>query len=58
LAKLCIVCKKNIATIPDRNQRSKRNKVCGKCHSERLREDLGFVLDRMGKAIRQEGEGE
>ena len=43
----CRVCRKNPATVPDRNDwPSYRLRVCADCHAERLRGDLIHALAR------------
>lgn len=44
--KLCILCNKNEATLPDRNKgvNSRIKKVCSSCHAARLVEDLQHII--------------
>lgn len=42
--RLCIVCRKRPAIVPDRNKMSSRIEVCRECHRERLMGDLRIVL--------------
>lgn len=45
--KLCIICGKNEATIPDRNNfPSRKKEICENCHLERLRNDMIAISDR------------
>ena len=50
--KLCKVCHVRPAAVPDRNSGtlSPRKEVCRECHSNRLADDLKFLLDRRSKA--------
>ena len=41
---ICKICGINEATIPDRESGSKQKKICGKCHAERLRNDLKYIF--------------
>lgn len=42
--KLCEICHKKPATIPDRNRPGRLiNKICSKCHERKLRKDLEYV---------------
>ena len=34
-----------MATVPDRNQMSRKKRLCNQCHSERLRNDLTNILN-------------
>ena len=44
--KLCKICHKNPAVIPDRNKfPARRNEICIDCHSKRLKEDFLHILD-------------
>ena len=44
--KLCIVCHKNPAEVPDRERGGRPiNRVCRECHRERLLNDMQQVLD-------------
>lgn len=45
--KVCKICGKNKATVPDRNYQNVgrlRLEVCGQCHAERLKNDLVGIL--------------
>lgn len=43
--KLCIICKKNPAAVPDRNSNDLKTKaICRKCHAKRLLGDLNNIL--------------
>lgn len=43
--RLCIVCGKNQAVLPDRERMGRRvARVCRECHGERLRGDLRQVM--------------
>lgn len=42
--RLCILCRTNPATIPDRKRGGLKKEVCQWCHAERLRGDLGHIL--------------
>ena len=45
MTKLCIICKRNPAEVPDREQMGRPIKrVCKRCHEERLREDLKHIM--------------
>ena len=44
---LCKICRKNKATVPDRNYQNigrLRLEVCGSCHADRLKNDLIDIL--------------
>jgi hypothetical protein len=41
----CIICGKREATVPDRNQMSRKKRLCSQCHSDRLRTDLTNILN-------------
>jgi len=44
---LCKICRKNKATVPDRNHGNigrLRFEVCGQCHADRLRNDLIDIM--------------
>jgi hypothetical protein len=44
--KMCEICGKNPATIPDREQIGRLiNRVCGVCHSARLRGDMVHIME-------------
>lgn len=54
--KLCIICGKNEATIPDRNQNNIGrliNKICKYCHAERLKGDVQNILQKHRQYIGQ-----
>jgi hypothetical protein len=42
--RMCILCRKNPAAVPDRNKHSSRKEVCRQCHADRLRGDLARIL--------------
>ena len=44
MSRLCKLCGKNPATVPDRNVMSMRNVVCSECHRLRLAGDLWHIL--------------
>ena len=48
---MCIICKVNPATVPDRNTMSPQKKLCSACHSERLRSDLINIVKVHNKAL-------
>ena len=58
--KLCLLCKKNHAQVPDRNMMGRPIKrLCRECHRERLREDLEYIKklrERCKKMIRSDEE--
>ncbi len=42
----CKICREKEATVPDRNKPwSDKPEVCSDCHSNRLRQDLAYVLE-------------
>ena len=42
--KLCIICHKEPAEIPDREVMGRPiKKICKKCHSERLKQDMQII---------------
>ena len=46
---LCKVCKKNKATVPDRNYEGigrLRFDVCEHCHAERIRNDVARIMEK------------
>ena len=46
--KKCIICGINKAEVPDRSYQGigrPIKKVCVKCHSERLKEDMKYILE-------------
>jgi len=46
--KKCIICGINKAEVPDRSYQGigrPIKKVCGKCHGERLKEDMQMILE-------------
>ena len=46
----CIICRENVATIPDRNKLpSKKKRLCKECHGKRLQHDMGVVV-KMNKS--------
>jgi hypothetical protein len=47
--RLCKLCGKNKATVPDRNTGRLVNRVCSECHAARLRGDLVQILERRAK---------
>ena len=49
--KMCIICKKNPATVPDRNTMNRQKKLCSECHSKRLRSDLVNIVKLHNKAL-------
>jgi hypothetical protein len=43
--KVCKLCGKNPATVPDRNMQGRFiPEICSECHAKRLREDLKEIL--------------
>jgi hypothetical protein len=43
--KMCELCGKNPATVPDRNRMGRPiNRVCGSCHGLRLAGDMARIL--------------
>ena len=45
MSRLCVVCNKRPAAVPDRNQMGRPIlRVCRECHAERLRGDLAYVM--------------
>ena len=54
--KLCEICGKNPATVPDRERMGRLiNRVCTACHSMRLRGDIEAIMRaRAEKAARSE----
>ncbi len=53
--KMCEICGKNPATVPDRNRPGRLvNRLCGECHAKRLRGDMRFVLGVQGRKARGE----
>ena len=40
----CIKCREKEATVPDRESGSRRKRLCSDCHSERLKDDLRYIL--------------
>ena len=48
--KLCTLCHKNPATLPDRERMGRPIlRVCGVCHSDRLRGDMARLLANQEK---------
>jgi len=44
--KMCEICGKNPATIPDRERMGRLiNRVCGCCHAARLRGDMAYIME-------------
>lgn len=44
--KMCEICGKNPATVPDRERMGRLiNRVCGSCHSARLRGDMAYIME-------------
>jgi hypothetical protein len=52
---ICKICGINEATIPDRESGSKQKKICGKCHAERLRNDLKYIFHLHEKKMKGGG---
>lgn len=54
--KLCKICVKNPATVPDRERMGRMtNRICTACHSMRLRGDIEAIMRaRAEKAARSE----
>lgn len=45
--KLCIVCHKNKAEIPDRNVQGRPIKrICKECHRKRIEDDMKIILNK------------
>lgn len=43
--RMCILCGKNPAELPDRNAPGRPiKKICRECHAERLRRDLEYIV--------------
>ena len=42
--RMCIICGKNPATIPDRDTMSSIPKICRECHIKRLRGDMAIII--------------
>lgn len=58
MKKLCEVCGKNPATIPDRNRMGRPiNRICSECHSKRLKGDLFDIMTRMKKTMQEDSNG-
>lgn len=56
MAKLCEICRINKAELPDRERMGRPIKrVCRECHSERLRDDLRYIMDRRKRRARPVG---
>ncbi len=50
MSKICILCNKNPAVVPDRERMgSPIKRVCRECHSDRLRGDLIKIMKRRKK---------
>lgn len=48
--KLCELCHKNYATLPDRERGgSPVKRICSDCHAERLRGDMACILNASRK---------
>lgn len=46
--KLCIMCNKNKATIPDRNVQGRPiKKICNSCHAQRLSNDIKGIIQHV-----------
>lgn len=44
--KMCEICGKNPATVPNREQMGRLiNRVCGCCHAARLRGDMAYIME-------------
>jgi hypothetical protein len=44
--KMCEICGENPATVPDREKMGRLiNRVCGNCHSARLRGDIDYIME-------------
>jgi hypothetical protein len=44
--KLCQICGKNPATVPDRERMGRLiNRVCSSCHALRLADDMRIILE-------------
>ena len=53
--KLCEVCRKNWASVPDRNRMGRPiNRICTACHQDRLKEDIGNILQCMADVMKTE----
>ena len=56
--KLCEICLKNLATVPDRNVGGRPiNRICRVCHCERIKNDFDRIFAKVEKR-RQELEAE
>ena len=44
--RMCIICGKNEAVVPDRDTMSPIRTICIKCHRKRLMEDMSVILGR------------
>lgn len=54
MSKLCVLCRKRPAAVPDRNVMGRPiRRVCRECHSGRLQGDLRTVLNEREKAREQ-----
>ncbi len=50
MSKVCILCNKNPAIVPDRERMGNPVKrICKECHSDRLRGDLIKIMERRKK---------
>ena len=56
MARKCKICGLCEATIPDREAGGKRKTICGKCHAERLKNDLRHIL-YLEKKRKEDGGG-
>ena len=55
----CIICRKNPAEVPDREQMGRPIKrVCKKCHAARLTGDLKYIMRVREEARRALGGGD
>jgi hypothetical protein len=54
MPRLCKICYKNPAAVPDRENLKPRKEVCRECHADRLR---GDVVQIMGEIARRKKAG-
>lgn len=56
--KLCRVCKKRPAALPDRKREgTPRKEICRECHAERLCGDMVYILEVERKRRTDEDQG-
>ena len=57
--KMCEVCHKNTAEVPDRERMGRPiNRICRECHAKRLRGDMGVVVEVHDMQHKASGETE